>query len=514
MSKWGKISYLVGGLSLLIMLMARLILQGWIDYLYIPFFMGLAAVVIALVVDYKFYLEFFTMKTTKHGMNMGVIILLAFILIVAVNFLGVQFDHSFDMTQNKINTLSDQSLTALAHLKHDLSIMVFYRSGENQQLRVQLRSTFQIYLDASRRVKLKFVNALTNPSLARQYLEHQPFAVIAEYEGRRIVVDPPYGEVQTTSAILRVESKQQKTIYFLTGHGERSIDGNQSGNISGFAKNLRNEGYKVAKIDLMKGDKLPAPPGVVVIDGPTSPYLPAEITTLRKFAKSGGRLMICIDPGTQDNLAQLTNAFGIEFHNNYIINEFEQLNELGPLAALGAEYDRTNPITKKFYIGGRVMGSIFLIASEVTPMHNAPSGLTLTPLVMTSPEAYTNNDPKPLSNPDHRVVTLAVTAHGQLDSGAKSPTTYQKNFEAVVFGNSAFTDNSFFRFGANRDLTMNSVAWLADDLTNISIRPRLPQATPLELTSTNQIIFLLSGLGLPLVFIILSGLFWYRRRSL
>ena len=65
MSKWGKISYLVGGLSLLIMLVARLILQGWIDYLYIPFFLGLAAIVLALIVDYKFYLEFFTMKTTR-----------------------------------------------------------------------------------------------------------------------------------------------------------------------------------------------------------------------------------------------------------------------------------------------------------------------------------------------------------------------------------------------------------------------------------------------------------------
>ncbi len=514
MSKWGKISYLVGGLSLLIMLVARLILQGWIDYLYIPFFLGLAAIVLALIVDYKFYLEFFTMKTTKHGMNMGVIILLAFILIVAVNFLGVQFDHTFDMTRNKINTLSDQSLTALAHLKHDLNLLVFYRSGENQQLRVQLRANFEKYLDASGKVKLKFVNALTHPSLARQYLEHQQFAVIADYEGRRVEINAPYGEQQTTSAILRVEAKQQKTIYFLTGHGERSIDGNQSGNISGFAKELRNEGYKVAQIDLMKGDKLPTPPGVVVIDGPTSPYLPAEIGELRKFAMAGGRLMICIDPGTQDNLAQLTNAFGIEFHNNYVINEFEQLNELGPLAALGAEYDRNNPITKKFYIGGRVMGSIFLVASEVTPMHNAPSGLTLTPIVKTSPEAYVSNNPKPMANPQHRVVTLAVAAHGQLDSGAKTPTTYQKNFEAVVFGDSDFTDNSFFRFGANQDLAMNSVAWLADDLTNISIRPRTPTATPLELTSTNQIIFLLSGLGLPLFFIILSGFFWYRRRSL
>ncbi len=514
MSKWGKICYLVGGLSLLVMLVARLLLQGWIDYLFVPFFIGIAAVLGALIIDYKFYLEFFTMKTTKRGMNMGVIILLALVLIVAVNFLGVQFDHSFDMTKEKLNTLSDQSIEALKNLKGDLKILVFYRGGEDKDLRVQLRQNFEIYTDASSKVKLRFVDALTNPDLAKQYLEHQRFAVMVDYDGRRVQIDDPYNEEKTTSAILKVEEKTQKTIYFLTGHGERSIDGAEQENIKGFAEALREDGYRVAAIDLMKGDKLPPPPGVVVIDGPHSAFLDAELDELRKFAEAGGRLMICIDPGLSHNLAQLTNSFGVEFHNNYVINEFEQLNELGPLAALGGEYDRQSPITKKFYEGGRVMGSIFMIASEVTAAHSAPSGLTIANLVSSSPQAYVSNDPKPSKNPERRVVTLAVSVHGALDAAAKNPTPAQKNFEAVVFGDSDFTDNTFFRFGANKDLAMNSVSWLADDMSHISIRPKVPEATPLELTSTKQIIFLLSGLGMPLAFVVLGGFFWYRRRSL
>ena len=49
---------------------------------------------------------------------------------------------------------------------------------------------------------------------------------------------------------------------------------------------------------------------------------------------------------------------------------------------------------------------------------------------------------------------------------------------------------------------------------NISIRPKTPEATPLEMTQTKEVIFMVSGLGLPLVLIILSGFFWYRRRNL
>src|ERR1700689_2294399 len=106
MSKWGKISYLVSGLSLLMLLVARLILGGWIEYLWAPFVISIATFVFALAVDYKFYLEFLSMRTTKHGMNMGALIGLCLVLIVALNYLGTRFDKSFDMTKEKLNTLS------------------------------------------------------------------------------------------------------------------------------------------------------------------------------------------------------------------------------------------------------------------------------------------------------------------------------------------------------------------------------------------------------------------------
>src|SRR6185437_13663288 len=111
----------------------------------------------------------------------------------------------------------------------------------------------------------------------------------------------------------------QKTIYFLTGHGERSIDGTEQENVKTFADSLRSDGYLVAQIDLMKGDKLPTLPGMVVIDGPKSPLLDAELDQLRKFARAGGHLLILADPGEESNIALLTKSLGVQFHNNYVI---------------------------------------------------------------------------------------------------------------------------------------------------------------------------------------------------
>ena len=71
------------------------------------FFFGLA-----VFKDARFYLEFLTMRTTKHGMNMGALILMAVVALVSINFLAVRYEKKFDWTSERLNSLSDQSLKA------------------------------------------------------------------------------------------------------------------------------------------------------------------------------------------------------------------------------------------------------------------------------------------------------------------------------------------------------------------------------------------------------------------
>ncbi len=522
MSKWGKIGFLVSGLSLLVLFVTRLILGGWMDLLWVPFGLFCGAFVMAVAVDYKFYFDFLSMRTTKHGMNMGVLILLSVILLVAINFLGTRFDKTFDMTKEKLNTLSEPTLQALGGLDDDLKLLVFYRGTDDKELRGQLKQNFQTYVDANPRVKIQFMDALLEVEAAKKYLESQRFAVVLDYKGKRAQIDEPYDEEKTTSAIFKVTAKEDKTIYFLTGHGERDIDGDGGENIKMFAENLRSDGYKVAKLNTMAGEKLPPPPAVVVIAGPRSPLLDGELDGLREFARAGGHLLILADPGEKHNLALLTKSVGVEFRNNYILNEFDNLEQLGPQAALGADYDRNSDITKKFFLGGRVMGSIFMLASEVARAGDASTELTFKDIVKTTPKAYVSNQPKPVKNPEPRSVTIGVSVSGPVtalakkvgDEAAKKDGDKKADFSAVVFGDSDFMSNQYIRLGANRDLAMNTVAYLANDANHISVRPKTPEATPLELTTTKEIVVILAGLSLPLCLIILSGFFWYRRRNL
>ena len=513
MSKLGKIAYLVCGLSIVVLLVARIMIGGWINYLYIPMGLAGASFVVAIAVDIKFYFEIFTMRTTKHGMNMGLLILMGLVLMVAVNFLGVRFDHSFDMTKNKINTLSDQSKTLLDALKEDLQIKVFYRGSETKELQTQLKQNFAAFIDHSGKVKIEFVNALLEVELAKKYLQGpSPFVVMAEYKGKRLPIAEPYGEQETISTISKVIRTENREIYFLYGHGERSVDEDTNMGISLLKRHLEDEGYTVKGLNLLNNEEMPKPPAVLVIAGPKSLLTDGELSKIRDFARAGGRLMIAADPGEDHQIANLTKSFGVEFKNNYVINQFEGINGLGPLGALGTEYDRSHPITKKFYEGGRAVPSILYVASEVKQAPDAQGDLIFTELVNTPPVSYTNTKPRPVKSPETRAVGLAVVVKGHLEKpkeGEKKP-----EFIAVIFGDSDFMANQLMRFAGNRDLVQNSISYLADESDRITIRKKEPESTPLELTETRKIIINVAGLSIPLVLIILSGVFWFRRKSL
>ncbi len=64
MSRWAKISWLLCGLSVLILVAVRFILGGWANFLYVPLVVLVVCFALALVLDWKFYLGFFTLRTT------------------------------------------------------------------------------------------------------------------------------------------------------------------------------------------------------------------------------------------------------------------------------------------------------------------------------------------------------------------------------------------------------------------------------------------------------------------
>jgi hypothetical protein len=121
MSKVGKVLLVLTGLSIIIGGLANFLVQDN-PYVRIPFAVALVFFIIEVALDFKIYKEFFTLKTTKHGMNMGIMIILVFILVIAVNFVAVKKNKKWDVTSEKLNSVSEQTIKIVKSLEQDLKI--------------------------------------------------------------------------------------------------------------------------------------------------------------------------------------------------------------------------------------------------------------------------------------------------------------------------------------------------------------------------------------------------------
>ena len=95
------------------------------------------------------------------------------------------------------------------------------------------------------------------------------------------------------------------------------------------------------------------------------------------------------------------------------------------------------------------------------------------------------------------------------------PGSGQKKSRSVVFGSASFANNTFSRMLSNSDLFLNAAAWVLEDDSSISIRPKEQDGGKIEMTqSQGLMVFLLSVVVMPLGVGAAGVAFWARRRRL
>ncbi len=531
MSRWGKVSLLVSALSMAVMLAARMILGGWVDLLYVPLGLFLGGLILAIVFDLRTILEFLTMRTTKHGMNMGALILLMLVLMVSINFLGKRFNKTFDFTEEKLNSLADQSASVLKGLKDDLSVIVFYKGEESNQKRAAIKQNLTLFSEASSKVKTRFVNTYIDNVLAQQYLgdlvdkSRGDLFVFVDYRGKkvRVELDPASGnlaEEAFTSAVIRATREGEKKIYFLSGHGERDFSSSDADGISELKEALEGASFKTENLNLAEQPQIPADAKVLALIGSTSALLEPELEMIRGYLRQGGRLFMAADPGQNHNLALLSKPLGAEFKNNYILNPISQIVGRGLATGIGLVYDTTSDITKKFRSGEM---TVFDLAGEVVVVPET-AGVTGKTLVKTHESSFAvlelTKNVRPTKDMQ-REISLGVLVEGTLPGATPAPEgqspqddkSKKTQFAAVIFGDSDFVSNKSIAQGLNRDLALNSFSFLAQEDDLISIRPKQPKGTQLMMTKYTQLGLVGAGVGLPLILLILGGVVWFRRRG-
>ncbi len=469
-------------------------------------------VLVGLYFERETITEFLSLKTTKHGMNMGTAILLVIILLAAVNYIAYSRNYKWDLTKENLNSLSEQTVQITKGLDKELRLIGFFKDGQPE-----IQRSKEIFLDVADKMKFENSNIRVEiydpdkrPDLKRQYNISSLGDVVILYDGKQKLISvlnmlqPEEAEETLINNIYVLSVNNGKTLYFTTGHNEMDIHSDELTGMGHLKRSLADLNYEIKQINLLEVEKVPDDAQMVIIAGPKLPIYDGEVKLLTEYAKAGGKLLIMADPGEKHNISNLTEVFGVNYKNNYII-DFTGLRVAGTqYLAVGLSYPSQTGITRGFKANTN-----FNITSEVE--FNSKQGVNHQVLVGSSPQSITRPDlveeiqldpaqDKPRSR------NIAVLAEGNLDGSEKA-------FKAVVYGDASFVNNNDIQVSMmNRDLALNTIAYLADQDELISIRPKKVELAAFFITDTQTLVLIIAYVLVPTVCLILAGTLWYRRR--
>jgi ABC-type uncharacterized transport system involved in gliding motility auxiliary subunit len=440
-------------------------------------------------------------RSIKYGSNILVQVVIMLVIVGLLAFVTTRRNFRTDWTKNSLYSLSDQTGKLLGGLSKDVEIKAFYKLSEQSGARDLLDE----FTYRSGRLNYELVDPDEKPQIAKQYGIGRYNMISVECGVKRELVEE-MSESNLTNAILKVTRDQEKVIYFLSGHGERSINDADVEGYQKAAEAIRKENYLTRDLNLVRRRSVPDSCTALAIIGPKSNFFPGELDSIKNYVDNGGKLLVMLDPECPQDIAVFMKNFRIDVGNNMVIDVsgMGQLFGGGPGIPIAGTYDKTHPITKDFSIM-----TFYPYACSITPQTDKGS-FDITELCKTSEESWADADyasGKVAYEEDRDIrgpITLAAAVRKE-DGGKKST--------VVIFGDSDFAKNGYFNNQGNVNLFLNTVNFLAEEEDMISIRPKEVDDRRLTMTQADvSSLFYLVVIAVPVLVVIL-GIVVYLRRN-
>ena len=483
----------------------------------------MSSLFLGIALDVRTYWSLFTLKTTKDGLGVGLTLLVVIALLASLSYLTTRFDRIFDLTEEGLHSLSDQTLSVLNSME-EIKITVFYKGRQSLPSKNELERYLKIYKQNASHIQFQYVDAHLNNSLARQYLEplsdknSRDIFIFVEYQSKRVRVEEPIDERSILSSLIQVSSRANQNIYFTSGHGEREMFADHAQGLSAFSSALDNSSFNVVEWNFIeKKGGVPEDASALMILGPTKPFFQQEIKWIQEYIQKDGRVFIALDPGVNHNLAPfLKETLYVDFKNNFIVSPLSALVGKSNTSVMGRDYNVNHLITKDFV---QIMGrftSIFDEVSQITFEEQAP--VKIAPLIHSMSGVVLSSLEAPPAQEKQQSFVLAVAVEEEqkkdlekTESGKEQEKTQEDRFAAVIFGDSNFLTNSSLNLGVHRDIALNVISYLADRENLLNIRPKQPKGTRMVLTQNYKLFLLIASILLPLICFIGAVFIWVRR---
>ena len=446
-------------------------------------------------------------------------------LLIAVNVIAARRPLHWDVTENRIHTLSERTLAVIRGLEQPLELIAFFASGSPG--RGDLGELLARFATESPALTWRFADPVREPELATDLGVRDEGVVVARLGSvsARSSGDPAFGWTEGALAdlVLKVSRPGPRTIYALSGHGEGAPeDAGSPDGLGLLVSALSDESFEVRSLLLSAEAHVPADAALLVIAGPLKPLTEHEVERIGAWVKGGGRILLMVDPATDVGLGELLATYRIEVRDDMVVDP-GRVPFAGSRLGVAPIVDDfpPHPITRGF--GERIAldraRSVAVLASGRVPGVAVEAAV----LARTGESAWAESDYEamiesrrvsrdPEDTPGPIPVAVAARAPRPGEVGA-SPSPPETRW--VVIGDSHIARNVGIGAFFNREFLLNAVEWLVGNEELIGEGPRGLRQSRLDMTRADyRNLFRFSVLLLPEVLVILGLSVWWWRRSL
>ena len=490
-------------------------------------------------------LENFKVSRWVNRSHSFVQFILVITLFLGLNLLSITHFKRYDITEDNKYALSPETISYIQELTEPVRIIVTQNADANDSelgnYYADIKNLVKEYeyaaqLSGAGPIQSEYINVYQQRRLAQELVEEfgisQPNLVIfaSEKKHRAIVLDELYesegmektafrGEQIFTSALLDVSSANGNTIYFIQGHGERDLNSvDPIAGMSQLTQQLEQRNFELKSLDLTSSDaRVPDDADLLVLAGPKQPLLAREVNILKDYLNDqAGRLIVLIDPATNNNLGNLFYQWGILAEDMLVLDSGPDYNMNGGDLLL-RRFDPEHPFTKSF--SANSLSVLVGLSRPIRVDIGAPidDRLSVRPIVGGSSTSWGErfyrdesqlgyNQNVDLAGP----VSVVVVSERSISSdlGIDIP-----GGRLVVFGASDLITNNRLTVLGNFTLFLNTLNWALDRNNLLSIAPKPIEKLHITLSQEEmnklQLAILLIMPGCSILFG--TFIYWLRR---
>ena len=573
---------LVAGISL-VAFVPSMSLYGFVNIGIGIFLIGLVALISLSSVLAAFY-----SRTGRYGVN-STIMLLAFTgIVVVISIISFENSRRVDVTATNQFSLAQRTQDSLKQLETPVNVTAFFKETRIDDFdalvrRVRVDEALREFKAArSSKFFYQFKDPDLEPDLVRKFFGDVPTPFVEETivledieSGRTHIIEPTDRsnsrlEQQLATGLMVIAGQERRTVYFLSGHGERSILNSGADGYSDVRQWLENDNYDVRTL-IWPADEtnVRVPDGycdhndpsclpeaaMVVVARPTSEFPDQHALALDLYLqglrtdpeanetltarREGGRLIFLAEPDTPSSFQKFLSRWGVILASGYIRDELRSpqsqprtiqvrslnLNQLRPELIGQVPADLLKALIAITSPKGQALDDTYMPGAA--PLATIDDGLRQPfPLALSSSQSYLIEDidrTEPITDQGEESDTkgpfspaLYLEAFGPLGQNDpnQQPTVNQLS-TLMVFGDSDFVSNGSLANprGSGVDFFLNSVNHLLGDFTLISIRPKAVNFREFHLDRNEyKFVRFSTWLFLPGLLALMAGLVWWVRR--